>query len=202
MIVLDIEASGTDPRKHSIVSIGALDFDNPDNQFYDECHLWEGAHIDDGALEVNGFSETEIRDTSKKTEAEAVKAFIGWARDIRDWTFLGQNPSFDREFVRAACMRAGIDFPFAHRTVDTHTLAYMHMVKRGITPPFDSGKHRTALNLDAILNYTGIPEEPNPHNALTGAMSHAEVASRLLYDKGLLTEFEVFPIPWTVKKIV
>lgn len=35
-----------------------------------------------------------------------------------------------------------------------------------------------------------------PHNALTGAMSHAEVTSRLLYDKKLLPEFEQFDIPW------
>mgnify|MGYP000196320740 CR=1 FL=1 len=57
-------------------------------------------------------------------------------------------------------------------------------------------KNHSALNLDAILNYTGIPEEPQPHNALTGALSHGEVASRLLYDKKLLPEFEKFDIPW------
>lgn len=201
MIVLDIEASGTDKVKHSIVSIGALDFDNPDNQFYDECHIWDGAHIDDDALEVNGFTKEEITDPSKKTEAEIVKAFIGWAGDIHDWTFVGQNPSFDRDYLLYACMRAHIEFPFAYRTIDTHTLAYMHMIKRGLKPPFEPHKHRTALNLDAILNYVGIPEEPHPHNALTGALSHAEVTSRLLYDKQLLPEFEVFPIPWTIRKI-
>ena len=200
MIVLDIEASGTDYQKHSIVSIGALDFDNPLNQFYDECRVWDGAHIDKGALEVNGFTEEELYDQSKKTEAEIVRAFIGWTRELSDWTLLGQNPSFDRDFLRAACIRARIDFPFAHRTIDTHTLAYMHMLHHGVPPPFDADKHRTALNLDAILNYTGIPEEPSPHNALTGAMSHAEVASRLLYNRGLLPEFEIYPIPWTVHK--
>lgn len=199
MIVLDIEASGTDYQKHSIVSIGALDFENPNNQFYDECRVWAGAHIDEGALEVNGFTEEELNDPSKKTEAEVVAAFIGWTRELSDITILGQNPSFDRDFLRAACIRAGFDFPFPHRTVDTHTLAYMHMVKRGMRPPFDSLKRRSALNLDAVLNYTGIPEEPSPHNALTGAMSHAEVASRLLYDRGLLPEFEVYPVPWTVR---
>ena len=72
----------------------------------------------------------------------------------------------------------------------------MHMVKAGIEPPFDIEKHRTALNLDAILNYVGIPEEPSPHNALTGALSHGEVTSRLLYGKKLLPEFEQFDIPW------
>lgn len=201
MIVLDVEASGTNYQKHSIVSLGALDFNNPTNQFYDECRVWDGAHIDPQALEVNGFTEAELLDPSKKSEEEIVRAFIGWAKDLSDWTIVGQNPSFDRDFIRSACERAHLDFPFAYRTLDTHTLAYMHMVKRGITPPFDAEKHRTALNLDAVLQYVGIPEEPSPHNALTGALSHAEVASRLLYDRGLLPDFEMFPIPWKVPRV-
>ncbi len=200
MIALDIEATGVDSRKNSILSIGAVDFNNPTNQFYDECRAWEGAHINDEALAVNGFSREEATDASKKSEAELVKGFLGWATDQRDWTLVGQNPSFDRDFILAACERAHLDFPFAHRTIDTHTLCYMHMIQHGVTPPFDAEKHRTALNLDAALNYVGIPEEPKPHNALTGALSHAELASRLLYDRNLLPDFAVYPIPWTVPR--
>jgi hypothetical protein len=70
------------------------------------------------------------------------------------------------------------------------------MVKRGITPPLDVQHRRSALNLDAILNYCGIPDEPEPHNALTGALVHAEVAARLLTGKMLLPEFSEYPIPW------
>ena len=72
----------------------------------------------------------------------------------------------------------------------------MHMVKRGLTPPSDPVKHHSSLNLDAVLNYCGIPEEPKPHNALTGAKCNAEVISRLLNNKKLLPEFEQFDIPW------
>ncbi|PIR85488.1 hypothetical protein COU15_00120 [Candidatus Kaiserbacteria bacterium CG10_big_fil_rev_8_21_14_0_10_45_20] len=200
MIALDIESSGTEPEKHSIVSIGALDMDNPTNQFYDECRIWDGAGVVDEALSVNGFTKEEILDPSKKSEAEIIKAFIAWSSEVRDTTIVGQNPSFDRDFTKYACMRAKINFPFAHRTVDTHTLAFMHMVKRGVRPPFDSIKRRTALNLDAILNYAGIPDEPEPHNALTGALSHAECASRLLYGRELLEDFSMYPIPWEVPK--
>lgn len=195
MIVLDIEASGVNPEKHSIVSIGAIHLENPLNQFYDECRVWDGAHIDPQALEVNGFTEAEITDEEKKSEEEIVRAFVAWATDIEgDRTLAGQNVSFDRDFIRLGAERAGMDYPFAFRTIDTHTLAYMHMIKAGIEPPV--ANHRSALDLDAILNYCGIPDEPTPHNALTGAMSHAEVASRLLYDEKLLPEFDAFPIPW------
>lgn len=196
MIVIDIEASGTNYEKHSIVSIGALDFDNPENRFYKECKVWSGAHIMEGALEVNGFSEAEITDSSKESEGDVVRAFMEWSQHMGDRTLAGQNVSFDRDFIKAACDRADLPWDLAHRTIDTHTLAWMHMVKRGLTPPIDLEHRRSALNLDAVLNYCGIPEEPEPHNALMGAFCHAEVISRLLYDKKLLPEFAQFSIPW------
>lgn len=197
MLVVDVEASGVDAGKNSIVSVGALDLSNPANQLYEECRVWDGAHIEEGALEVNGFSRAEITDAGKQSEADLVHKFIDWALKLDDRTFAGQNVSFDRDFLQAAARRAGhTDWPFAHRTIDTHTLCWMHMVKRGVTPPLDPAHKRSALNLDAVLVYCGIPEEPEPHNALTGAKSHAEVISRLLYDKKLLPEFEKYAIPW------
>lgn len=193
MIVIDIEASGVDCSKHSILSLGALDFSNPTNRIYLECRAWEGAHIDPQALEVNGFTHEEAVDMTKQTEAQLIAQFLTWADGIEEQTFAGQNVSFDRDFVRSACERAGYNYPFAHRTVDTHTLAYMHHVTHGVAVPTD--KRHSALNLDAVLNYVGIPNEPEPHNALTGALSHAEVIARLLYGVALLPEFAEYPVP-------
>ena len=191
MIVLDVEATGTEPAKHSIVSIGALDLANPTNRFYMECRAWDGAHIMDEALEVNGFSKAEVTDQSKPSEADLTHAFKAWSESVEERTFAGQNVSFDRDFLRAAAERAGhTDWPFAHRTLDTHTMCFMHMVEHGVS------HKRSALNLDAVLNYCGIPEEPSPHNALTGALCHAEVIARLLYGRKLLPEFAQFEIPW------
>lgn len=196
MIIIDVEASGTNNEKHSIVSLGALDMTDPTRRFYGECKIWEGAHIMEGALAVNGYTETEITDPTKQTEAELVRSFLEWSQHMADRTLVGQNVSFDRDMVRAACDRADLPWDLAYRTLDTHTLCYMHMVKRGQKPPLDEQHRRSALNLDAILNYCGIPDEPEPHNALTGALSHAEVTSRLLYDQKLLPEFSQFQIPW------
>ncbi len=195
MLVVDVEASGTEPRKHSIVSLGALDLSNPSNRFYEECRIWDGAHIMDEALAVNGFNKAQITDAKKQSEADLIHSFLKWSEGIEERTLAGQNVSFDRDFLKAAAERAGhTEWPFAYRTVDTHTLCYMHMVHRGLQPPV---KHRrSALDLDAVLNYCGIPEEPSPHNALTGALSHAEVVSRLLYGRKLLPEFTEFEIPW------
>ncbi|MDO8514122.1 MAG: 3'-5' exonuclease [bacterium] len=195
MLVVDVEASGTEPKKHSIVSLGALDFSNPSNRFYEECRIWDGAHVMDEALAVNGFTNEQIVDTKKQSESDLIHAFLHWSDGVKEKTLAGQNVSFDRDFLKAAAERAGhTDWQFAYRTIDTHTLCYMHMINRGLQPPV---KHqRSALDLDAVLNYCGIPEEPSPHNALTGALSHAEVISRLLYGRKLLPEFTQFEIPW------
>lgn len=195
MLIIDVEASGTEAHKHSIVSVGALDFSNPSNRFYEECRVWDGAHIMDEALAVNGFTKEQITDPKKQSEADLVRAFLQWADGLDERTFAGQNVSFDRDFIKYGAERAGhTDWPFAFRTIDTHTLCYMHMINRGMKPPVM--KRRSALDLDAVLNYCGIPKEPEPHNALTGALSHAEVVSRLLYGRKLLPEFEQYQIPW------
>jgi DNA polymerase III epsilon subunit-like protein len=196
MICIDIEGSGTDYQKHSIVSLGAVDMSDPARQFYAECRIWDGAHIMEEALAVNGFTEAEITDASKMTEAELVIQFVEWTQMCADRTLVGQNVSYDRDMLKAAIQRAGENWTLPYRTLDTHTMCYMHMLKAGQTPPYDAEHKRSALNLDAILNYCGIPEEPDPHNALTGAKSHAEVTSRLLYGKALLPEFSHLPLPW------
>ncbi len=140
MIIVDVEASGIDEVKHSILSIGAVDFDNPENQFYGECRIFDGAHIMDEALVVNGFTKEEITDPKKQSDGELVKAFIGWTKTCKEHTCAGQNPSFDRDFILRTAMRNHIDWPFTYRTIDLHTLCFMHMIKRGMVPPVSNTK--------------------------------------------------------------
>ena len=198
MIVLDVESTGLNPLKHSIVSLGALDLENPTNRFYEECRVWNGAEIEDEALAINGFSREAVTDTARKSEAELIASFVTWACDKPSNRMLAaQNPSFDLEFVQAACARAGVDCPFGKRTIDVHSLVWLHMSERGIEPPTD--KLRSSISLDVALQYCGVPAEPKPHNALTGALCHAEVISRIAYTKKALPEFSSFDIPWLTK---
>ncbi|MFA5652091.1 MAG: exonuclease domain-containing protein [Candidatus Paceibacterota bacterium] len=194
MIILDVEASGVDTNKDSLLSIGAFDIDNSENKFYGECKVWNGAHINDDALAVNGFTKEQATDESKQTDIELVEKFIEWAKTCGEHTFAGQNPSFDRDFIHSSALRGHLDWPFAYRTIDQHSLCFMHMTKRGVTPPVLN--NRTDLNSDKIMKYVGIPVEPHPHNALNGAKVAGEAISRLLYDKKLLPEFGKYPIPW------
>lgn len=196
MLILDTECSGLRPERHSILSIGALDFRNPDNRFYGECRVWNGAEIMDDALAVNGFTHEQATDPNKQSEADLVAAFLVWSQDLPERTLTGQNVSYDRNMLMAAAERTHQNWNLAYRTVDVHTLAWMHMVKANGVPPIDEEHKRSRLNSKAILNYCGLPKEPDPHNALTGALWHAEVTSRLLYDRKLLPEFDQYDIPW------
>lgn len=148
------------------------------------------------ALAVNGFTEGEITDPSKPSEGELMAQFLEWSKDLPERTLTGQNVAFDRVMLTAAAEREHLNWDLAYRTIDTHTLCWMHVIKSGNEPPVDEEHRRSSLNLDAILNYCGIPEEPHPHNALTGALCHAEVTSRLLYGKKLLPEFDKYDIPF------
>lgn len=194
MIIVDVETSGVEPTKHSVLSIGAIDFLNSKNQFYGECRIWEGAHIMDEALVVNGFTREQIIDENKQSEESLVKLFLAWVDKTEEHTIAGQNPSFDRDAIHKAAERYHLNWPLAYRTIDLHTACYFHMVKRGVTPPV--ANKRTDLNSDKIMKYVGIPTEPHPHNALNGAKVAAEALSRLLYEKSLIEEFKDYPIPW------
>ena len=194
MIVIDVETTGVDPNKCSLLSIGAVDFNEPSNIFYGECCIWAGAHIEPEALVINGFTENQIHDSSKKTDKELLIEFIEWVDRRQETTFAGHNTSFDRDFLRATALRYHLDWKYAHRTIDLHSIAYFQHVRRSIVIPIYN-KH-SALNLDTILGYAGMPVEPKPHNGLMGARLEAEVFCRLFYDRPLFEDFRKYSLPW------
>jgi len=194
MIVLDIETSGVDPSVHSILSIGAIDFNNPVDQFSGRCRLWSGAKVMPEALAVNGFTEAEIKDYDLLSETTLVERFLEWAGQVTDHTVAGMNPHFDLGFIEQACRRGRLNFPLSERLVDLHAVCLFHMIRAGLSPQIEKG--RSSLNSDAVCQYVGLPAESKPHLALSGAKWEAEAFQRLFFDQNLLEEFAGYPIPW------
>ncbi len=193
MIIVDVESSGVDAKLCSLLSVGALDFDAPQNQFYMECRAFEGAHVEKEALTVSGFDKEQIRDVSKKTDREVVLAFLEWMKTCKEWTLAGQNPSFDRDFLQETAHRYHFNWPLAHRTIDLHSIAYYQLLKLGKEIPRKN--NHSALNLDRILEYVGLPTRGQSHNALDDAKLEGEALSRLVYGRNLLADYASFPIP-------
>jgi DNA polymerase III epsilon subunit-like protein len=198
MIVLDIETTGTDPRHHSIVEVGAIDFVCPGNYFNERCSVWEGAEIDLKALEINGLTLDEIQDKTILTQKELLSKFIIWMDKIEDKTIAGQNVDFDINFLNESSVRCGLNFRVGKRKVDQHSIVYAHLLKRKIKPLLKDGF--SDLNSDFIMTYVNIPSEPKPHRAINGARFEAEALSRLIFGKGMFEEFDKYAIPDYLQK--
>lgn len=193
MIVIDTETSGLHPEKNSLLSIGAIDFEHPERRFYGECRVFDGALVSNEALVINGFTEESIRDTSKMTDRELIEKFIAWASASSDTTFAGENPAFDRDFMKETARRYGLDWRFAHRTVDLHSVAYAYIRSKGRELPMKNG--HTGQDLSATLTLVGMSDTRKAHNALEDALLEAEAFSRLIYKKGLLSGYAKFSLP-------
>ncbi len=194
MIVVDVETSGIEPHVHSLLSIGAVDFNNPEERFYEECRMWDGAHLDPYALEINGFTKAQIHDSHKQSEGELITRFLSWIETKQEFTVAGQNPQVDMSFLQAAAHRIHANFILAKRIVDLHSIVYFHMISRGLELP--KLHNHSGINSDFIMKYVGIPSEPKPHIGINGAMWEAEAFSRLFYKKPLLDQFKQYPIPF------
>lgn len=201
MIVTDVETSGVDSLKNSIISIGAVEFLNPQNTFYGECQIWSGAEINPEALKINGFTEEEIRNPNKKTLKEILLEFTDWIEPIKDKTLAGHNiGGLDIPFLLNSFERCGfpkkysVEEGWGKRIVDLHTLVYSSLFGRLLPIPIRNGQ--SALNLNYCLKYVGLPKEPMPHNALTGAKMEAEALFRLIFrGRKLMEEFKEYEIP-------
>ena len=181
MIVVDIETTGMEPEKNSLLSIGALDFRNPGNTFYGECRVDEGASVSNIALKINGFTREQINDPKKPSSRELLRDFLRWMRPIRDKTIAGDNIWFDTGFLQENFRRMNVRWPFRPKSIELHE---MSDVLEGLP-----------WSLDAVLYMVGIPPREKAHNALDDAELTAEAISRIRDGKPLLERFMDFPVP-------
>lgn len=194
MIVLDIEATGLDVKKCGIVSIGAIDFYEPSRQFYIECKTRKNVSMSEEGLKVNGFSKDQIFDETKPNEIEAINALVSWINKSDDHTIAGLHvASYDIPMIREVSLHFGDEIYLGKRVIDLHSICAAHVLKTQGHYPLK--KNRSGINTDFIHPYCGLPKEPKPHNALTGAKFEAESLSRLIFGKVLLDEFSLYPIP-------
>lgn len=197
MIAIDCEMTGLDPELCSILSIGAVDILNPSRTFYGECRVFDGARIDEEGIRVCGFTEADCYDESKPTPEELIAKLYNFVEESESHILVGQNVYLDREFMNNTFKRADIAFRFHHRVLELHSIAYAEFVRQGKKDAdvlHIAGVKHSTLNLDRILDMVGLPEEPRPHNALTGAKVSAEVFARLCMNTMLLPEFSSFPL--------
>ena len=141
MIVVDIETVSLDTESCGIVSIGAVDLLQPTNTFYEECRVYFDTVVSTGALNVNGFTKDAIYDARKPFADEIVKHFIDWTNRLgyTKPTFASSPATFDEPFLKHIAQKYRLIWPFSHRTLDLHSIAYGFRVRQNPNAKPDSG---------------------------------------------------------------
>lgn len=199
MIVIDIETSGLNPTKNGLLSIGAIDFLHPSVTFYGESRLRDGEEIVPEATEINGITPQEARDPSKMSTKELLIKFRDWldTRGVKVIAGLHVG-AFDSQFLNAKAKQCGVGLYVHYRSIDLHSIAYAKMLTLRKVIPLTDGW--SVMDTDFIHPFCGLPKEPRPHNALSGAKWEAESLSRLIHGKPLLKKFSNYEIPGYLKK--
>lgn len=205
MIVLDIETSGVDFLQCGIWQIGAVDFENPENQFLDECRIDDEDIVTESSMVVTGKTEVEMKDSKKQTQKQLVEKFFEWCKKFKIKNFICQNPQFDTTFLKIKALKYGLEYPFHYRAFDLHSVASLKFKQiKGKLLIRDS---YSGMDFTYIINFCGLEDhriqvennevvkEGASHNALEDAKLTAECFSRIIYGKNLLEEFKKFKIP-------
>jgi hypothetical protein len=163
-VVIDCETSGLDPKRHALLSIGAVTASG--REFYRECLFDESCEIDPEAMAVNQINLGLQNAEEDAWPAMAVLELVDWLREEHGgrWVMGGKNPQFDYAFLLEA---AGIGVAdewrgcVSRRCVDLHAWAYGWAMAAGLDV--------AAADTESIYGALGYAPEPRPHQALQGA---------------------------------
>ena len=216
VVIFDIETTGLDPRRNSIVSLGAVDPDRPEDTFYEECRVFDGAEINPDALKVNGFNVEEVTDQRKQTPKELYLKFVKYVKDHNAEALSGFNISrFDLRFLANTAERYGLEWELPNVYFDLKNdfedMVYnnpkFHDLKEQIDrlfPPKNGNSDPEKINyisLNRSLKYFGVDDEPRPHNALGGAKYATELYGLFYLKSHFLREYDKYPINIAFKDV-
>jgi DNA polymerase III subunit epsilon len=200
MIVVDLETSGVHLAKSGIWQIGAIDFDNPKRQFFQEARIDdEDILFEKGKVklfQIIGKTEEQLRDKTKQSQKQMLQNFFKWCEKSKIKNFMCEGPQFDVAFLEIRALKYGLKFPFHYRAFDLHSIAQTKMLQ--IEGKFSIEKDHSS-GLRKIFPFCGIQDERGFHNALEDAKLTAECFSRIWKGKNFLEEYEKFPVPEYLK---
>jgi CRISPR-associated protein Cas2 len=121
-VVIDIETTGLDYKKHDIIEIGALKVVEGKAQGAFQTLVKTDGNIQENVVSLTGISAKMLKDFGKEIKAAMLLTL----------EFIGTNPvvlhnaAFDHAFLRSACEDCGLEM-YPGRTIDTLALAKKHV---------------------------------------------------------------------------
>ncbi|MGV8150419.1 MAG: exonuclease domain-containing protein [Candidatus Woesearchaeota archaeon] len=198
MISIDIESSGGDFLKHGIFQIGALDTDNPNNYFFETCRIDDDDEIDSDSLRITGATEETLRDKSRQSQKEMIEKFLEWMNTVQVKSFLCHNTQFDHAFIRCKLSKYDIPIALPWRAFDIHSIASIKFLE--VNGSLLIKEQESFLTLSKIIEFCGMNDPREEHNALEDAELTAECFARIMYGKNLLKKYTEYSIPQYLKK--
>lgn len=167
----DLETSGDIFGVHEILEIGLVLFDPNTFEIVDSYNRKvKPERIENAkqaALDYNGYSEETWQDGVSLQEA-----MREYAERAGQGIFCAYNATFDWGFINDAFLKSGIDNPMStfenHDRLDLLSIAW----ERGL-------KNEKSWSLKTACKLFGIEPEPEPHNALNGAMTAYKLFKKL-----------------------
>ncbi len=204
-VAVDVEATGLDINRNEVVSIGAIDIETG-KKFYTECRPENFESISDEALKVNGFTIDQLKEI-RTTKKEALEGLIKFLDYFDDAVIVGYCVSFDVTMLYKMAQSVGIDMNrLPHKCIDNAEIVVQEFYKK-----------RSILDKDIIIKRSGndyvrsrhaltvlleMENEPNPHNALNGAIYAGEIFSRIVMHEPLKSgDSQVKDIPEKVNVV-
>ena len=167
----DLETSGDIFGVHEILEIGLVVFDPNTFEILDTYNQKvKPVRIENAiplALEYNGYNEKDWKDAISLDKAIKI-----YSEKTQGCVFCAYNVAFDWGFVNESFRKVGIQNPMStkenHDKLDLLSIAW------------DKGlKNENSFSLKTACKYFDVPSEPEPHNALSGAMTAYELFKKL-----------------------
>lgn len=167
----DLETSGDVFGVHEILEIGMVLFDQQTFEILDSYNRKiKPVRIENAvqaALDYNGYNEKDW------LEAVSLKeAMQEYATRAGEGAFCAYNATFDWGFINNAFLETGIKNPMStfenHDRLDLLSIAWT----KGL-------RNEKSWSLKSACKFFGIDPEPEPHNALNGAMTAYKLFKKL-----------------------
>ena len=168
-VVLDTETTGLDPRRDSIVSIGAVGVSDSQIVLGDTFEAVVRVRYNNAATLVHGITRDEAR--AGVVEVDAVSAFLDY---LGDGVIVGHHIGHDIAMLDAVCRRH-FDRSLLNRHLDTGGL-FLHLERDGV---FADQAPLKELSLDALCERFGILPYDR-HTAPGDAFLTAQILLRLM----------------------